>query len=136
MGASSRTCGTEGCDRPVRANGHCATCHSRLRRQDESRPRCTLDGCDTPQFARTLCSRHYQHARKGLIPLPDRVQPAYASPACEVDGCGKPRKGGGLCAMHYSRLMRYGYIGDAEMRHKPNVGACSEPDCDHPVLPL
>lgn len=77
---TERTCSIDGCGRPVRARGWCATHHQRWERHgdpgsgeiwDQVRKRCSFDGCGRPATCRGLCDTHADQAARGkeLTPI-------------------------------------------------------------------
>lgn len=60
---------------------------------------CSADGCVRPLIARTLCTLHYQRAKKaGTLP-PLRERPQF----CSAEGCTDPPKSRGMCPTHYGK---------------------------------
>lgn len=51
-----RTCVTEGCGSRARESGELCDRHQRM----QDAPPCTLEHCDRPQYARSLCEAHYR----------------------------------------------------------------------------
>lgn len=61
---------------------------------------CSVDGCGSATFARSLCAKHYTRLRsKGT--LDDTRKNARG--VCSVDGCTRAHLCGGVCDMHYRR---------------------------------
>lgn len=70
---------------------------------------CSVQDCDRPVVARTLCNSHYKRAalEGTLATYPTRGQQDRRK-FCEVDGCDEYRYGNGLCRRHYLRKKRRG----------------------------
>lgn len=81
-GRPVNACTIEGCDKPVRARGWCATHHQRWRVHGDpntvivrTRKQCAVDGCDKPAWSRELCSAHLSRMKRhGSIHLPSDAQ--------------------------------------------------------------
>ena len=70
---------------------------------------CTEPGCESPAFAKQLCSMHYrreQRARYGI---------------CTVEGCTKTIQDSGLCPMHKRRLRIDGEVGPSGRKGRKPV---------------
>lgn len=127
-----RSCTVDGCDKPYRARGYCATHWSRWRRHGSPHDgaatplegKCAVEWCDREarsRFRQTgvkYCAKHYlqmfNHGR--ILPKPADSDP---SRICGVDGCKSvvrsPRAQ--LCEMHYMRKRRTGSTGPASRVH-------------------
>ena len=67
---SNKSCQVEGCERPHKAHGYCATHYKQFQRGAEIAPIikrdyghgliCSVEGCDQPEKARGLCATHYK----------------------------------------------------------------------------
>lgn len=123
-------CTVEGCDRPLRARGYCATHWARWRKHGthvlparQQYTACTVDGCTRKprSLGSPLCETHYYRQRRtGTVAEPKRV---YGT-TCVIDGCdaaatcsGKGSRGAdeGYCRLHYLRIKRRG---DPHYEHK------------------
>ena len=63
---------------------------------------CTVDGCERINYAREMCSMHYQRfTRTGSTEI-------AAPRKCSVDGCDRRHYSKGLCALHSQRMARNG----------------------------
>lgn len=79
---------------------------------------CSIEGCERRVYARSLCTRHYDNARRaGTLPVQHRRT------RCEVDGCERAHWGKGYCRLHLGRFLSTGdplglkrIIGDDEAR--------------------
>lgn len=68
------TCGTEGCDRPVRAYGMCWTHYDRSPAVNAAKATCNAEDCDRPVRAKGLCQTHYDRMRsRGRVRRDDRT---------------------------------------------------------------
>lgn len=121
--AEMMTCKVDGCPKPAgvpgTAWGWCSTHYHRWKRTGDPlttltslKPKppadCSVDGCDTPRWARGLCGTHYRRLMtKGEIGTAER-QWVPAVGKCTVPGCRKPVKATGFCQAHYLRNWRYG----------------------------
>jgi len=86
---------------------------------------CSAAGCANNLYAKNLCNKHYQRARKGL-PL---SYSRKSSKSCEIPGCEKGRGHlrRGMCQMHYARWKN---TGSPELKVKSVlcvVGGCGKP---------
>lgn len=76
--------------------------------EPKQNPPCSVDGCESAQLAKKLCSKHYNRLRdKGSL---DDVRQNHRG-ACSTEGCDRPTVGRGLCDMHYRVVLA------AEKRH-------------------
>ena len=83
---ATEICSVEGCDKPFRSKGLCATHYTRLwkhgdplkvlkrgsitgPRKHKWPPTCSIDGCDRSTWARGWCDTHYDKWRKYGDPL-------------------------------------------------------------------
>lgn len=67
-------CTVEGCDRPHKAYGYCASHYQQFKRGEPVRELqerrydhgdvCAVEGCDLPQRSKGLCNMHYLRAHK------------------------------------------------------------------------
>lgn len=79
---------------------------------------CSVDDCEREVYARSICRRHYDNARRaGTLEVQARRV------GCAVDGCDREHWGKGYCRLHLGRFLRYGdpldpgrIIGDDERR--------------------
>ena len=79
-----KTCTVEGCERPHKSHGYCATHYKQFLRGAPITPIlkrdynhglvCSVEGCDEPEKARGLCSTHYKrwerHGRADAVYKP------------------------------------------------------------------
>ena len=72
--------------------------------------KCSIDGCDRPDFLKSYCPNHYQQMRKAallgieFIPSPMRPRKPYVFVKCEVEWCEKPvYTNSGLCVNHFNQ---------------------------------
>lgn len=67
-------CSIEGCDRPHKAHGYCASHYQQFRRGEMVKPLipreydhglvCSMEGCDRPEKAKGLCDTHYKRLQR------------------------------------------------------------------------
>lgn len=68
---------------------------------------CSINGCSTAAFARSICQRHYDQVRKnGTLERHSRVHKPMSS--CAVPDCDKDRHSFGYCSMHARRHRKHG----------------------------
>jgi len=111
---TERTCSVEGCERPHRCRGFCAT-HYRTKMRTGELDRvvvrrradiCQVEGCDRPVFARDWCGMHYTRWKRYGDLDRGRVYKVRDRPVCSVAVCQKPVLARGLCNGHYARMSR------------------------------
>lgn len=119
-----RACTVEGCERPLRARGYCATHWARWRKYGSpdlpNRPRfeqCTIDGCHnrSRSTANPHCEKHYYRLRRnGTLDDPEVI-----TGTCIANGCEKAATSGGklfglgamgYCRKHFLRLRNRGDV--------------------------
>ncbi len=118
-------CSVEGCDRPTRARGFCATHYRAARRHwlglaEKAAPKpCKVEGCDKTALTRGYCSAHYA----ALLKHGDALARRYpkANHPCAVDGCANMTKRQ-YCNAHEQRLRRYGDVNFKPARAVPTSG--------------
>ena len=82
---------------------------------------CCMDDCDTKQYARALCSKHYQIMRKnGSLNLFPKTKKRSI---CHYENCQAFVVGHGLCQFHYERK-RNGKKLDDPIRFKSETLVC------------
>jgi hypothetical protein len=95
---------------------------------------CSVDGCNRPLKALSLCSVHYTQWRRHGIGQPIRVK---IRPICTIEDCERPNFGHGYCQLHYQRWRKSGdpnytsrYFNDpvrnfwGKVEVPANAGAC------------
>lgn len=92
---------------------------------------CTVDDCQRDQYARGLCTPHYQRLRKhgdvqAHIPIGRSRKP------CSVDGCTSMSEARGMCMKHYNRATRTGRTDPLPRRprKRKDPQPCSVDECD------
>lgn len=77
-------------------------------KRSPSKTQCSVEWCDRPSRARSMCTKHYQQMKLWGEVRPDREKFSV----CQADGCErKPRsESASYCEMHYSRLRRNGTL--------------------------
>lgn len=96
---------------------------------------CTVEGCESPAWARGWCRKHYSRWYTHGDPLKLSDRTATPVPVCTVEGCAKVSDSHGLCTMHYARKRRHG---DVTVNLRPRGRnstadtpvACREDGCD------
>lgn len=113
-------CSIEGCNRPHKSRGYCATHYAQLRRgipvtktiksRDMQKPECcSVDGCNEPVKAKGLCKTHYQRLlRHGHVKDRPRIKPFEI---CEMPGCTNHAYANGLCHPHYLKKRSWADFG-------------------------
>lgn len=95
-----------------------------------SKPRCTVVGCDRPNYGYGLCSLHYQRWVRHGDPLHVApLGPKRLHVTCTVDGCDAPHDARGFCRAHYNKWRKYGDPLAAAVR-TPR-GPCSVGGCEN-----
>lgn len=94
--------------------------------------RCSIDGCDKPLLAMSLCSTHYGRKRRtGDTGPAEPLRHKNAGKPCSVDGCSRDAKTMGYCRMHYERVLTHGDPGGWELlAMPPGSRTCSIDGCD------
>jgi hypothetical protein len=62
-------CSSSDCSREVtnKKRGFCSRCYQYwLQTEAPHKPRCPVDGCDRPQWAKGMCNIHYSRSERGL----------------------------------------------------------------------
>jgi hypothetical protein len=86
---------------------------------------CTVEGCESPAFAKAMCRPHYRlNAIHG--------DPLYVRTAktCRVHACERPYFSTGYCEMHHGRVRRTGNPGGAERVRAQRRAECLVDGCD------
>lgn len=89
---------------------------------------CTHDGCNSPCFCRSWCTKHYRRWYKA-----NRDQASSKNPGaqCAIDGCRKPARARGWCPMHYSRWKKHGDPLVVRHKHDGHIPQpCSREGCE------
>jgi hypothetical protein len=88
------SCATEGCAKPAKCRGLCATHYSAWRRNQPDRGVCAVDGCESHAYVRGWCATHYGRWKRtgDLLPAP--------RPLCRWEQCQKPQWREGYCGAH------------------------------------
>ena len=63
-----RTCSKPGCERAHSAKGLCKSHYTMSQRKKTAPKQCEVEDCDSDVFARTWCSAHYEHFKRGITP--------------------------------------------------------------------
>ena len=114
---ATRICSIDGCDRPYRARGYCATHWWRWKHKgdplwtrDQGWPdHCTAGGCErTDMQSRLYCRMHYHRMyRTGSLEVGRVLRKERGT--CVVDGCVEIDAGPlGYCSKHLARVQRHG----------------------------
>lgn len=82
---------------------------------------CSTPGCQRPALARTLCSLHYQQARRGEIAMPPGVRLPNGGLTCKVTGCGLVAHCRGWCPKHYRRWRLHGDVDVSRQPRSPSL---------------
>lgn len=137
-------CTVEGCERPHKARGYCATHYMQVRkgveitpviraRSREFGPVCSVEGCNKEERALGLCNTHYvRHQRHGSTEFRPRWK--KTRPCC-IEGCDAPVYAHDMCIRHYAKnrdwsekgLTTQGYLDLAE-RQKWVCAICERPE--------
>lgn len=154
MGAATRTCDIEGCDRKHKANGLCNN-HAQLARRngtpEYAPPRpvlaCKVEGCSNKYRCSGYCGMHYNRWRASGDPGPSGRVLFPAGLTCADDGCDLPARNKGRCDRHAMRAKRAAdrasgkvtriahwanleerlqHAGWTVVTRKPELGACWE----------
>lgn len=71
------------------------------------KPVCSVDYCDRPARAKSLCEGHYQQAKAGKpFSVLRVIKPFIKGELCAFEGCNQersPKAGFGFCSRHYSQ---------------------------------
>lgn len=111
----AQICTIEGCTRPLRARGWCATHWARWHKHGTTElrqfsPLCSVEGCSkaSRSLRAEMCETHYYRLRRnGTLALTKPQRPRREE--CTVDGCAILDDGPhGLCGKHLARLQRNG----------------------------
>lgn len=101
-------CSVADCVEPIGRRGAKGMCPKHYR---ESRPPCTIDGCEKVQVSRGLCAMHNYRARTVGDPHATASGRKNRPPSlCEVEGCEQPRRKFEWCAGHYAQWYRSGEV--------------------------
>lgn len=94
------SCAVNGCERPVRSRGLCAT-HYRHYRAHEAPTKCSVADCERPLIAGGLCPMHYQRFRahgstdkpeRKRVPIPHGTIQGYNFHRCRCERCATARR--------------------------------------------
>lgn len=123
------TCSIDGCDRPAKSRGWCASHYNRwLRLGDPGAAGfnpvtrrapdrfCSVDGCDRLAEHRGWCNAHYIRWRIHGDPTAGGKPHDGSSTPCNVDGCDGPSVAWGWCEAHYRRWKKSGDVGSPDVR--------------------
>lgn len=76
----------------------------------DCRPRCSIDGCESPDHSKGMCSKHATRAARHGDPLAPLRRQSVKGKICAVDGCNQAMRKHPYCAGHYAMWKRYGEI--------------------------
>jgi len=118
-------CTVDGCDRPHKSRGYCATHYAQFRRgnaiteviavrQPTDGLTCSANGCEKPVKSLGYCKMHYMRFKRHGDPEQERKQRAR----CMIAGCDSPAIAKGLCNKHYYREWRTGTTADPVVRYE------------------
>jgi hypothetical protein len=74
------------------------------------KPKCAVDDCAKPAFARGYCNSHLQRLQRHGDPLGGGTYRSRRSPTCSVEGCEGKQLARGYCQKHYLRVYRHGDV--------------------------
>jgi len=66
---------------------------------------CTVEDCDRPASAKSLCRMHYLRTYRGGAAGESETR---LRTGCSVEGCENPHDSKGYCTKHYRRFMKHG----------------------------
>lgn len=81
---------------------------------------CTIDGCEKPVLARSLCANHYKQQyrnEKRLGTWQNSMVPKKGL-TCTAANCDRPRRAKGLCTKHYEETRRH-------LRGRCDIAGCN-----------
>ncbi len=72
-------------------------------------PKCSIEGCERPHYAHSLCNAHWQRIRRSGTTRPqDAILPSVMFDSCTVPNCERPHYAKGFCEAHLYRYQKYG----------------------------
>jgi hypothetical protein len=133
-------CSVDGCDRPHKARGYCATHYQQFKRGEiptltiAARQAtlgliCLVEGCENPVKSLGYCRMHYARFKRHGNALQGRKRHAI----CSIDGCDSPVLAKNLCGKHYWRVWRTG-VTDEPVVRKDAFETCQASGCKNIVV--
>lgn len=96
-----------------------------------SQQRCSVESCDTVQYARGLCEMHYKRVRRHGDAQPEVPKRGTAPPQiCAVPSCTHVIEARGWCHGHYLRWIRTGDVqADKPLERRTQPEHCTVDGC-------
>ena len=131
-------CSVDGCPRPVKTRGLCATHNWRRMKglplegpvATKGTKTCKVEGCDLLASARGLCPGHLHQLEVYGEPRPGISLDQSEYPVCRVDDCPRPAHARGYCSRHYQQWQNHGRVVDPTEWVPGWQLECRVPGCD------
>lgn len=90
---------------------------------------CSVEGCESPHYAREMCRKHYARWRRHGDIENHRKQRG----TCSYSGCSRPHFARGFCAMHYKRVWRHNDV-ERDNHSRGFLGECEVDGCHESAI--
>lgn len=92
---------------------------------------CSVDGCESPHYATSLCAKHYGRTLKKENVT--RHGQRDGDVPCKFSECGRAASSLGLCHSHYAQHWRRGNLTPLGVT-PGSINTCTVSSCDRPYL--